>query len=501
MTPTLKTSPETGESSSGGLPGVAPPSKGSLRRVLTLPSLVAAAVGTVVSQSAMVTLLQGTGMGGYAVFIALLCAFILSLTYIFSFAELALMLPSAGSLSSYTTVAIGHFPAVVAVYAGYVIPAMFGLPAELLLIGNIGKQLLPGGVPPTGIAWSLLVLFSILNILGVDIFARLQNLLTVVKVIVLFAIGAGACVIAWFYLPAVPITAALVPASSVPASSANFLGLVTLVMTAFLGVELICPLIEETRSPEKNLPRAMLISSLIIAVLSGIFCLGAILTMPTLQRLVESNAPHLDYTMRVFAKAGTVVFVVAIVSATCGVLNGVLAMVPRILYGMACNGQTFAVLKTIHPRFGTPWVAIVFMTCLAGLPLLVLHSQANVLTILLISTSTSWLLAYIIAHVDVIVLRHRFPDARRPFKTPLYPVPQILGIGGMAYALVYNSPTPELARAVLGTAGLVIAIVCIGSALWVKLVMRRKLFEPDFVGQESELLPNTRAPAVLSGTA
>ena len=43
--------------------------------------------------------------------------------------------------------------------------------------------------------------------------------------------------------------------------------------------------------------------------------------------------------MRVFAKAGTVVFVVAIVSATCGVLNGVLAMVPRILYGMACNGQ------------------------------------------------------------------------------------------------------------------------------------------------------------------
>ena len=80
-------------------------------------------------------------------------------------------------------------------------------------------------------------------------------------------------------------TAALVPAEL----SANFLGLVTLVMTAFLGVELICPLIEETRSPEKNLPRAMLISSLIIAVLSGIFCLGAILTMPTLQRLVEST--------------------------------------------------------------------------------------------------------------------------------------------------------------------------------------------------------------------
>jgi len=58
----------------------------------------------------MVTLLQATGMGGYDVFIALFVALILSLTYIFSFAELALMLPSAGSLSSYTTVAIGPSP-------------------------------------------------------------------------------------------------------------------------------------------------------------------------------------------------------------------------------------------------------------------------------------------------------------------------------------------------------------------------------------------------------
>jgi hypothetical protein len=62
----------------------------------------------------------------------------------------------------------------------------------------------------------------------------------------------------------------------------------------------------------------------------------------------------------------------------------------------------------------------------------------------------------------------------------------------MAYAVVHNSPTPELARAVLSSAGFVIAIVCVGSALWVTVVMRRRLFEPDFVGQESELLPDAQ---------
>jgi amino acid transporter len=421
----------------------------------------------------MVTLLQATGLGGYGVFTALAIAVVLSLTYVVSFAELALMFPSAGSLSVYTKVALGDFPALAATFSGYVIPAMFGLSAELLLIGNIGDRLVPGLLPPIAIAWLLLGVFAVLNILGIDLFARIQNALTVVKVLAILTIGLGAIALSAIQTSTPPVVA--LPDQT---NNIGFLGLVTLVMMTFLGVEMICPLVEETKAPEKDLPRAMIISVFVIGGLSAIFCLGAKLTMPA-EQLSTSPAPHLDYVVRVFGRAATLILAAAIVTATCGVVNGVLATVPRILYGMACNGQAFGTFKRLHPRFRTPWVAILFMTLVAGLPLIVLHDRADMLTILLISTSVPWLLAYIIAHVDVLALRRRLPNKRRPFKTPFYPIPQIIGIAGMGCAVVYNAPTPELSRAVYASVGVVILATCLASALWVKFVMKRGLFEAD----------------------
>ncbi|WP_315979926.1 hypothetical protein [Aliamphritea spongicola] len=94
--------------------GVAGASSGSsskgFSRVLGLGSLLAVAVGLVVSQGVMVLMLQGAGIAGLGFIIPLAIGYILALTYVYSFSELSLMIPRAGSLSSYTEVAIGHFP-------------------------------------------------------------------------------------------------------------------------------------------------------------------------------------------------------------------------------------------------------------------------------------------------------------------------------------------------------------------------------------------------------
>ena len=67
--------------------------KSQLKRTLGLPSLFAVAVGVVVAQAVFVSILQGVGIGGAAFFVALLIAFIiLTLCYVFTFSELALML-------------------------------------------------------------------------------------------------------------------------------------------------------------------------------------------------------------------------------------------------------------------------------------------------------------------------------------------------------------------------------------------------------------------------
>ena len=90
--------------------GVTNKETGNLKRVLGLPSLFAIAVGVVVAQVVFVSILQGVGIGGSAFFVALILAFILTLCYVFTFSELALMLPKAGSISADTEVSMGIFP-------------------------------------------------------------------------------------------------------------------------------------------------------------------------------------------------------------------------------------------------------------------------------------------------------------------------------------------------------------------------------------------------------
>jgi amino acid transporter len=256
----------------------------------------------------------------------------------------------------------------------------------------------------------------------------------------------------------------------------SFLGLVALAMWLLVGVEFICPLIQEVRNPERNVPRAMMLSLCLIFSIFFLFCWGASRYL-SLETLTTSPLPYLDYVEAVFGKAGMIVATVMAVTATCSTVNTVLAAVPRMLHGMAVNGQSFPQLKRLHPRFNTPWVAILFMASIIALPFLLLGID-SIIT-LLIAASTSWLLAYIIAHLDVMVLRRRQPSLPRPFRTPFYPLPQLIGILGMGYVALNNSPSPEMTQTVYSLTGVVLLIVGVIAALWVKLVMKRGLFQPE----------------------
>jgi amino acid transporter len=101
-----------------------PVTKG-LKKVLGLPALFIIAIGLVVSQTSIVSVLQGSGLGGGTFLIAILLAFVLTVCYISTYSELSLMLPKAGSISTYTAVSIGHFAAIIAALAAYIAPQSF----------------------------------------------------------------------------------------------------------------------------------------------------------------------------------------------------------------------------------------------------------------------------------------------------------------------------------------------------------------------------------------
>jgi amino acid transporter len=76
------------------------------------------------------------------------------------------------------------------------------------------------------------------------------------------------------------------------------------------------------------------------------------------------------------------------------------------------------------------------------------------------------------------VLRRRHPDLPRPFKVPGYPVTPVLAILGMAYVVANSSPAPEMTAQIVAYTGIVLALFAVVGAAWVKLVMKKGLFEP-----------------------
>jgi amino acid transporter len=441
---------------------------------LGLWQLFAAAIGVIVSQIGMISLTQGIGIGGWGFLAAMIVAFLIAMANAMAFAEMALMMPSAGSLSRYAEVAIGDFPAILLVFAGYVTPAIVGLPAELILADQILRKTLPFHAPPFALPIAIVVVFTILNILGTDIFARVQTALSFIVLIFLAVTG----VVAVSGHAAAPLAggaaAAMVSLNNAPA----ILGVVALAFWVFVGIEFVTPLVPEAQNAERDLPRAMLGGLAAIFVVQVIFAIGSAFVLPR-PILVSSATPHMDYVLATFGPSGQIWFAGLAIIASASLINTVLAAIPRMLWGMAQNGQVFTIFQYVHPRFKTPVVAILFVAALPMVGLLWAHGDPNAILPLMIAASVAWLLAYILAQTSLISLRRRYPTARRPFRVPGYPVVPVLAIIGMIYVVAHSAPTPAMATQIATYTGVVLALFSIIGGLWVKLVMKKGLFEPS----------------------
>ena len=447
----------------------------SANKKIGFVTMMAICVGLVVAQGVMITALQGIGIGGMAFIFAMIIALMLAQFNAMSFAELSLMFPQEGTLATYTQKAIGHFPAIVSVFAGYVVVAILALPVEMFLVDAILGELFPGLLPEKLAPLLILGIFTITNLVGTDVFAKVQNLLAFVLISALVITGATA-ITSGLNTP-VEMAGTAVDLSVANALNGSVIGLVGLALWTMVGVEFICPLINEVKNPNKNIPRAMHLSLFLIFTIFVAFAYGASLLMDV-ESIMGSPLPFIDYANAVFGQSGLIIAAIMAVTATCSTMNTILSAVPKMLQGMAENKQAFPQLKATN-KYNVPWVGTLLMAIGVMIPFFIFDIDA--LIPLIIAATTSWLLAYCVAHIDVIVLRKRFPNLDRPYKTPFYPLPQILGIAGMLYVAANNSPAPEMTQLVYSIAGSILLVLSIIAALWVKLYMKRGLFEPDMI--------------------
>ncbi|MDR2239076.1 MAG: APC family permease [Zoogloeaceae bacterium] len=448
-------------------------------KALPLTALIATAVGVVVVQSTMITMLNGAGIGGLNFLIAIGVSALLALTYVLSFAELALMLPRAGSVSAYTQAALGPGLAIVATLSGYVAVALLGIPAELILVDNLLARVAPGliaALPYPSLV--LLLLFCLLNLRGIDLFAHIQSALVAIMFGGLFLIG-----IAGLAGGASDPVASPAPAAAIGFSAPLALSLVALAFWGLVGLEFVCPMIADARNPARNLPRAMLTGLILIVAVYGVFCLAGIAVLPA--ETLTAATPHIDLALAIFGPAAKIAFAVLAILGSATLLNTVLASVSRMIQGMAQSGQLPAWLGRENARRAPAPALIAFAVAIAAVRAPLGMDASSILT-LTVAAAGCWLVAYMIVHLDHIILRLRLPQRARPFRSPLFPLPQVLGILGMGYVFLHIAPTPELARPIYRNVAIMLGVTLVYSLAWTLFVRRRNPFRPDLAGALNE---------------
>ena len=215
--------------------------------------------------------------------------------------------------------------------------------------------------------------------------------------------------------------------------------LVALGFWLFVGAEFVTTLAEEIKKPKVYIPLSMFLGLLIIFVAGGLYGLAS-LKYVTAKELASSRTPHVDLATALLGRIGQVWMSLASILASATTMNTVLCALPRMLYGMAKKGQLPSFLGKLN-RFQVPSVATYLVALAILTPLVIGVATASTFVIYILASTFTWVIGYIIAHVDLIVLRIKRPEIRGGFRTPLFPVPQLLSLAALSGSYSISAPT------------------------------------------------------------
>src|SRR6185312_2368547 len=191
----------------------------------------------------------------------------------------------------------------------------------------------------------------------------------------------------------------------------------------------------EVAQPERNIPRAILISIGLVAVIYLVMNIGVLGVLPW-QELVGRHAPDRNYVISVFMQrvygiwAARLVTALIMWTAFASVFSLLLGY-SRVPYAAALDGNYFPSFARLHPGGRFPTVSLLWLGGVAAL--FCFFSLAEVIAALVVIRIA---LQFLVQAIGLLVLRRWRPDAPRPFRMWWYPAPALLAIAGFLYVLL-----------------------------------------------------------------
>jgi basic amino acid/polyamine antiporter, APA family len=454
-----------------------------LRKDLTTWDLIVFGVAVVVG-AGIFTLAASTAgdVAGPSVSLAFVLAAVACGLAALCYAEFASTVPVAGSAYTYSYATFGEF---VAWIIGWDLVLEFAVASAVVGKGwsvylqtvfsqfgaHVPTTVSVGGVD---VDWGVLLLIAVLTtllVLGTKLSSRVSLVITSIKVaIVLFVIVLGIG-----YINAANYTPFIPPAA--PASAESHTGLqqsllslfgggasstygvygllaaASLVFFAFIGFDIVATTAEETRNPQRSLPRGILGSLAIVTVLYVAVSLVLTGMVPYTDLRTQPDGTRATLATA-FASLGvnwaaTIIAVGALAGLTTVVMVLLLGQV-RVAFAMSRDGLLPRRLSHTG-KHGTPYRATVIIGVVVAIvatffPIGALEEMVNIGT----------LFAFVLVSIGVVVLRRTRPDLPRSFRTPLVPFVPILAVLACVWLMVNLSVETWLRFVIWMAIGLVV---------------------------------------------
>ena len=397
-----------------------------LQRTLSLPGAIAVSVGGMLSG---IFVLPGLAVGitGSSVWLAFLVASLCILPAVLSKSELATAMPKSGGTYVYIERAFGPLFGTIAgigLWLSLLLKSAFslvGLSAYLYVLIEVDAS------STKGIALFALLIILLLNVFGVKKVEKTQ--LVIVSISVLSLIG-----IVFFGTSS--FDSSLLEPVFVDGSSGFITG-VAFLYISYAGVTKIAAVAGEIKNPEKNLPRTMIFSLLLI---TAIYVLVALVLVGNIEASVLSTDIRPIHTLFQSVGGNTLGYiagVVGVITLLSMANSGVLAS-SRFPFAMGKDKLMPGFLGSINSKFMTPVFAIITTSSLIGLAIVFL----DVVKIAKLASAFK-VLMFIFNELSVIVLRETNAQWYNPsFRSPLYPYVQLFGIFSGIVLLAYLGIMP-----------------------------------------------------------
>ena len=436
---------------------------------LGLGNVVSVSVGLVVATSCLVSLGSGAGTLGVTFILAMAIAMLLNMTTVASLSELNALMPNTtGGLAQYTLSALGPFPTLISMVGGYIICNTMSCGVEASIFSFSLADTLGLNIPSFVYTLIMTVVILLANLRGVDMFAKIQDIVAFLLVGSLVAMG-------FIGMIGMGTGVKVDQPYVLEADFKNIAAMTAVAFWLFIGAEYAIPISKEVKNAKRNVPLGMMIGLFLIFIMQSVMVLG-FHNYVEWGELSNSAAPHLVYGFAVLGDAGKIWMMLVGALAVISTQNSTVNSLAVICQGMAKMNMLPKIFSKTN-KHNVPWFGQVFVSVAILVFGYLSDSSADMISFLILAGSVFWMISYVLAHIDLLVFRKRLPNAPRNFKVPGGIVFPLIGIVGTLYMILNISSDPQERLMIWLLTGGCFIVLGIYSAIWIKVKMKMKVFK------------------------